>query len=225
MSIRGRVRQLVVETPNSVGGRARARRWALLGHLFPAFSSYRVVDLGGTVDAWRQAPLRPAHVTVLNISEPGTSDEGWVSTVTGDACDAVSVLGKETGEDRYDFVFSNAVLEHVGGHANRSRFAEAAAALAPRHWIQTPYRYFPLEPHWLFPGMQFLPVEARAQIAARWPLGHSPAGTVDKARSAVLWTELIGIAEMREYFPGSRLHYERVAGLVKSVIAIADDES
>lgn len=217
MTVSTRIRQLVVETPNSVGGKARARRWGLLAEQFPDFETYRVLDLGGTVNAWLQAPVRPAHVTVLNISEPGTSDVDWLTPIVGDACEATSIL--PPGE--YDFVYSNAVLEHVGGHANRERFARAARDLAPRHWVQTPYRYFPLEPHWLFPGMQFLPVAARAQIAARWPLAHCPARTVDEGRSAVLWTELIGIAEMREYFPQSHLHYERVGGMVKSVVAIS----
>jgi hypothetical protein len=224
VTVSTRIRRLVVEAPNSVGGRARARRWELLTAQFPDFESYRVVDLGGTVDAWLQTPLRPAHVTVLNLSEPGTSDQDWITAVTGDACDAPTVLAAATGEHEYDFVYSNAVLEHVGGHANRERFARAARELAPRHWVQTPYRYFPLEPHWLFPGMQFLPVAARAQIAVHWPLAHSPARSVEEGRSAVLWTDLIGIAEMQEYFPTSRLHYERAAGLVKSIVAIGDVE-
>ena len=32
--------------------------------------------------------------------------------------------------------------------------------------VQTPYRYFPVEPHWLFPGLQFLPMGLRARGAA-----------------------------------------------------------
>ena len=63
----------------------------------------------------------------------------------------------------YDVVFSNSLLEHVGGHAQRAALAREVRSLAPRHWVQTPYRYFPLEPHWLFPGMQF-PLEAQAEF-------------------------------------------------------------
>src|SRR5690242_1831283 len=101
---------MVVETPNSVGGRARTRRWHLLASEFPDFETYRVLDLGGTVDAWLSAPLRPAHVTVLNLTEPGTSDDSWITPVTGDACDAAAVLASSTGGSEYDFVYSNAVL-------------------------------------------------------------------------------------------------------------------
>ncbi len=41
-------------------------------------------------------------------------------------------------------------------------------------WVQTPYRYFPIEPHWIFPGFQFLPLSARTEISRRWPLGNPP---------------------------------------------------
>ena len=179
-----------------------------------------VVDLGGTVEAWMRAPVRPRHVTVLNLTEPGESPVDWITPVVGDACDAASVLQRETSNSCFDIVFSNAVLEHVGGHAQRMRFAAAVHDLAPRHWVQTPYRYFPIEPHWLFPGMQLLPVSARARVAQVWPLAHSPSASFEDARDSVLWTELVSITEMRGYFPGSRLVRERVAGLTKSIIAV-----
>jgi hypothetical protein len=37
--------------------------------------------------------------------------------------------------------------------------------------------------------------------------------------SEVQWTELIGIAELRAYFPGSEIRREKLAGLTKSIIA------
>jgi hypothetical protein len=223
MTLSARARNLLVESPTSLGARARARRWELAADLFPDIEQMHVVDLGGTVEAWERAPLRPAHVTVLNLFEPGSSTSDRITAITGDACDAVAELERQTGRSTYDIVFSNAVLEHVGGHANRSRFASSVRALAPRHWVQTPYRYFPIEPHWLFPGMQFLPVAGRARIARTWRLAHSPAGSLEEARSSVQWTELIGITEMRQYFPDSRIVHERAAGLTKSIIAVRTD--
>ena len=40
----------------------------------------------------------------------------------------------------------------------------------PKSVVQIPYRYFPIEPHWLFPGLQFLPQRAR--------IGHPALATV-----------------------------------------------
>lgn len=220
MGLSTRVRRLLVESPDSLGGRARSRRWALVRELFPDIEDMRVVDLGGRVDAWVHSPVRPRHVTVLNLFEPGESEDENLVPVTGDACDAAEVLGREVGHASFDLVFSNAVLEHVGGHANRQRFAASVRELAPRHWIQTPYRYFPLEPHWLFPGMQFLPLAARRRIAEAWPLSHSGRATDSEALSAVQWTDLVGLTEMRSYFPESVILHERAAGLTKSLIAV-----
>lgn len=216
----GGLRRLLVESPTSVGERARSRRWELTARTFPDFEDLSVVDLGGTVAAWMRAPIRPRHVTVLNLFEPGESDVDWIVPVTGDACDAVEVLAGAVGAASFDLVYSNAVLEHVGGHANRLRFAGSVRALAPRHWVQTPYRYFPVEPHWLFPGMQHLPVAARARISRVWPLAHCPDSSLEEARSSVLWTELVGLTEMRVYFPDSEILHERIAGLTKSLIAV-----
>lgn len=210
-----------MDSPNSLAARARARRWELVRETFPDIEHARVIDLGGTVSAWEAAPVQPAHVTVLNLFEPGQSTSDRITALTGDACDAVNELERQTGSAAFDIVFSNAVLEHVGGHANRQRLAGSVRALAPRHWVQTPYRYFPIEPHWLFPGMQFLPVAGRARIARTWRLAHTPARTMAEARASVLWTELIGVTELREYFPDSTIVHERAAGLTKSIIAVA----
>ena len=92
--------------------------------------------------------------------------------VSGDACRPPDRVRNES----YDLVFSNSLIEHVGGFANRQLCADFIRSKADRHWVQTPYRYFPIEPHWLFPGFQFLPLNARVAITRRWKLGfmHTP---------------------------------------------------
>jgi hypothetical protein len=216
----GRMRGYFVDSPDSWGAQKRAARWALFARLFPDIGDLRVVDLGGTVEAWERAPVRPAEVTVINLFEPGQSEEGWLRPVTGDACAARATLAAAGAPSAYDLVFSNSLIEHVGGHGPRQALATEILALAPRHWVQTPYRYFPVEPHWLFPGLQFLPLAVRSRAAATWPLAHSRPESDQAAMSEVQWTELIGLAEMRAYFPDSTIHHERMAGLVKSITAV-----
>lgn len=211
------LRYRLVEAPDSVGAHARARRWQRLIDWFPDFTDMRVVDLGGRVDTWLQAPFRPYGLHVINPEEDRRSDApDWIEVT---ACDACALPGNISNR-RYDLVFSNAVLEHVGGHERRRRFADSVHTLADRHWVQTPYRYFPLEPHWLFPGMQFLPLAARYQVAWRWPLAHQPARNRDRTLRAVLGTELVARTEMRHLFADSEIAAERMCGLVKSLIAI-----
>jgi hypothetical protein len=219
-----RVRRGFVESPSSIGGRARSRRWAALLEHFPDLAEMRVLDLGGTVDWWTRAPVRPAQVVVVNLYEPGDSADPACLPVTGDACAARDVLVAAGRDTSFDLVLSNSLIEHVGGHAQRLRLAEQVRTLAPYHWVQTPYRYFPMEPHWLFPGMQFLPVGARTAVAARWPLQHTRPATREDARSEVQWTELLSISEMRGYFPESEIYKERLAGVVKSLVAVSSPD-
>ncbi|GGK80561.1 class I SAM-dependent methyltransferase [Mangrovihabitans endophyticus] len=209
------LRWRLVDNPDSWGARRRERRSRWLLDTFPELPEMSVVDLGGRIGFWRQLPVRPRQVHVVNLEEQPADVPAWARVSRGDAC----ALPDEIREQRYDLVFSNSVIEHVGGHERRLRFAESVHLLAPRHWVQTPYRYFPVEPHWIAPGMQFLPVAARREVARRWPLAYTPGRTREEALARVLWTELVDKTQMRSYFPGSVLREEKIMGLTKSLIA------
>lgn len=215
-----RLRQVFVDSPNSLGAKARMKRWEMFRRTFPDIEDMNLLDLGGTADTWHRSPVRPKTITVLNLFEPGEPDGDRIFTLQGDACKATASLTGANVATEFDIVFSNSLIEHVGGHARRCELATEIRRLAPRHWVQTPYRYFPIEPHWLFPGMQFMPVAARTQVAKRWPLVHTRPSNIEEALDAVLWTELLSAAEMRDYFPGSTLLKERVLGVTKSLIAV-----
>ena len=203
------------DSGRSLSGRARALRWQRLIQTFPSLGEMRVLDLGGTPHAWRLAPVMPESVVTVNLQqfESGIPN---VTAVTGDACD----LPASVAADRFDLVFSNSLLEHVGGHVQRQKLAENIHNCADRHWIQTPYRYFPVEPHWVFPGFQWLPYEARVRVSMHWNRGHIRTFTRGEAEKSVDEVELIGISQMRGYFPSSQIWYERFLGLIKSLVAI-----
>src|SRR5450755_3538576 len=190
----------------------RQRRHEEFMRRFPDLASLRVLDLGGTADAWRTSTLRPLGVTLVNIA-PQVRIEPWMNFVRADACSG--------GFGQYDVVFSNSLMEHLGGHARRQQFADVVQQSAPSWWIQTPYRYFPVEPHWFFPCFQFLPFKMRLEICRRWDIGHIGAHpNIRDAAEAVSSTELISATEMRAYFPTSEIWFERLAGLPKSLVAI-----
>lgn len=199
----------------SLAGKARSKRWQHLTEVFPAFSEMRVLDLGGTPQSWKLAPLMPRAVTTVNL-QTLESDNPSVTPIAGDACN----LPASVANDRFDLVFSNSLLEHVGGHIQRQQLADNVHRLADRHWVQTPYRYFPIEPHWVFPGFQWLPYEARVQISLRWNRGHVRTHSRDQAENIVDEIDLVGISQMRRYYPSSTIWYEKFAGLVKSLVAI-----
>ena len=209
------VRKLFVASDNSLAERLRLRRWKHLLLEYPNLEQMRVLDLGGTTVFWTRAPVRPKFVTVINLKEPGQA-LSWLRPIAGDAINAPDLIAGDT----FDLVFSNSLIEHLGGHMQRVRFAEVVRSIAPRYAVQTPYRYFPIEPHWLFPGMQFLPIKAQGWLAPRWPLGMTKGRPQEQAQDEVMFTELLSLTEMRSYFPDARILFERFGGLPKSMTAI-----
>jgi hypothetical protein len=200
--------------PKSLSARARAKRWDELLRRFPDLGSMRVLDLGGTPTFWRAAPVRPTHVTVVNLDSSLRAVEDWMHVRIGDACEPVPE------EHRYDLAISNSLLEHVGPAARRRAFANRIRASADRYWVQTPNRYFPIEPHWLFPGFQFLPFAARVSVTRSWTGGHRHSRDPHRAAELVREIELIGPGEMRALFPDAELWIERFLGLPKSLVAV-----
>jgi hypothetical protein len=175
-----------------------------------------VLDLGGRVDTWQLVPNRPKHVHLVNLEQPPSDLPQWAEADHADAC----ALPQHVLRRRYDLVYSNSVIEHVGGHERRLRFAEAVRTLADAYWVQTPYRYFPIEPHWIAPAMQFLPVAVRTSLAYRWPLSHTRPRDHEEALESVLWTELLDRTQLRHYFPDAVVWVERVFGMTKSLMAV-----
>lgn len=202
--------------PGSLAARARAKRWDTFESTFPRLADMSVIDLGGTVDFWASVPTRPANLTLINPVAAPDPRLDWAEVITGDACVPPEALSGRT----FDLVYSNSTIEHVGGHARRQLFADVVDRLGDHMWIQTPYRYFPIEPHFVFPWFQHLPLAARVQVAARWPLmpPHFPSDP-GEIRDEVMSIELLSVTDMEDYFPMAEIIYERVAGLVKSLIA------
>lgn len=178
-----------------------------------------VVDLGGYAWNWMHAPVRPKSVLVINLDVEPTDLPSWIETVHGDACQ----LPPEVLDRNFDLVYSNSLLEHVGGYWRRVALADAVHSLGDHHWIQTPWRYFPLEPHWMFPFFQFLPLNTRAGISRSWPLapGEFRSASWEENVHAVLQVELLSMTEMRRLFPRSSIYQERVAGITKSITAVS----
>jgi hypothetical protein len=180
---------------------------------FPDLADMRVLDLGGYAVSWTVLGLRPGNLTVVNLDRDKGPHEPWMDIVQADACAG--------GFGKYDLVFSNSLMEHLGGHARREQFANVVQESAPSWWIQTPYRYFPIEPHWVFPCFQFLPFRMRVMVCQHWNTLNMPAcKDPDQAADIVASIELISATEMHTYFPTSEVWFERVAGIPKSLVAI-----
>jgi SAM-dependent methyltransferase len=94
-------------------------------------------------------------------------------------------------DDAFDIAFSNAVVEHVGGIEDQRRFVGELCRVAPRVFLSTPNRWFPVESHTLVPFLHWLP--RGASDAAFGLLGKE------------IWhrTHLLSRGDVLGLFPGS----------------------
>ena len=212
------------DDPKSLASRFRRARMkhvvALIRAVHAERGACRIIDLGGRPDYWRaidRQVLEDCNVRITTVNPEPQDDAGdpMFDQQVGDAC------ALAFDDNAFDLAHSNSVIEHVGGWNNMERFAAETRRVARRYYVQTPYFWFPVEPHLSAPLVHWAP----EPVQARWLIkrGHAfVAKTTDiaSAMRAVQDARLLDKTMMRHLFPDARLEEEKVAGLTKSLMAI-----
>lgn len=175
-----------------------------------------ILDIGGTQEYWVNMGLddNDYRITLLNLSKEEITSPNFYSVV-GDATDLQNYADKS-----FDVVFSNSVIEHLFTKENQRKMASEVKRVGHYYFIQTPNYFFPLEPHFLFPGFQFLPKSTRTLLLNKFNLGHMPRKeSIEEARLKVEEIRLLTVKEMKELFPQSFIWKEKVGGIIKSIVA------
>jgi Methyltransferase domain len=212
--------------PRSLGSRLRRRRNRLIVELIDAIysqkKSVRICDLGGRRAYWRDfgedyLKSRGVHITLVNF-EAEISDAAQdprFTPVCGDACSL-----SQFADGSFDLAHSNSVIEHVGGWERVKQFAAETRRLAPAYYLQTPYFWCPIEPHFLTPFIHWLPESWRIKIVMLTALGQYPkAGSVGQAMDIVRDAVLLDKTQLRYLLPDASIQMERLFLLPKSLIA------
>lgn len=187
--------------------RARMRRYRRFLRTMKPAPGERLLDIG-CGGWWSLAELDPdAQVTGVDLAYRGGFERPHQRFVAADACE----LPFE--DDSFDVGYSNSLVEHIAGE-RRANFASEMRRVARRYWVQTPNRWFPLEPHALLPGVQFLPVAAQR---AAW---RASPRRIDYEESLKLLTK----SSLAALFPDALILEERMGPLVKSLIAVGPAE-
>lgn len=178
--------------------RFRARRFELYVRAMSPRPEDEIVDVG--CGAGGLAALVPeANITgVDRLEHPGYPGRRFVRA---DARDLPFADGE------FDIAYSNSLIEHLAP-ADRDAFAREIRRVARGYFVQTPNRWFPVEPHSLLPLVQFLPSRLRRRV---WRLGV--------AKGEYEEIELLGRRELQRLFPDATIVEERAGPLVKSLVA------
>jgi hypothetical protein len=198
--------------------RFRQRRMRQFASVFGITEATRILDVGGTPMNWRLLDVRP-RVTLLNMPRAGEHAAPGFEAVSADGCQLPF-------RDRsFEIVFSNSVIEHVGSPSRQRRFADEIRRVGQRYWVQTPNRWFPVEPHLLTPFLHFLPGALQQRIARRWTLWGALERPSEDRRAFYIEhylndIRLFDASELARLFPDGRLLRERHLGMTKSLVML-----
>jgi len=196
--------------------RMRRKRIVLFVSLLSSLTRpLTILDVGGVQEFWQWVGLirDDMKIVLYNVS-PAESKHSTLISMVGDARNMREFKDKE-----FQVVFSNSVIEHVGTYRHQRQMAEEVQRVGERYYVQTPNRYFPIEPHFLFPFFQFLPLYFRIFLVAHFNLGWR-GKILDKreAVEAVKEIRLLTEKELKQLFPGAMIRREKFLGLTKSFI-------
>lgn len=202
-----------VRPVDSVSLRSRRRKLRLFLDELQPTSETTVLDVGadelafgegvgcGTLNFFEELYPWPERITALGLHD-GTAFRArypCVEYVQGDAC----ALPFEDG--RFDIVFSNAVLEHVGGRERQRTLVSEALRVGRSVFLTTPNRRFPIEVHTRLPLVHWLPAR----------LSHPVYRAVGKELATEI--DLLTARSLAGLFPGR----VRVVNLGLTLVAIA----
>jgi hypothetical protein len=201
----------------------RSRRFAAFSQLVDGLAArqdrpVRILDIGGTNSFWAQrgwTEREDVEIVLVNLeAEPRVRAK--IEPRAGDATNL-----SEFRDQSFDVVFSNSVIEHLETFARQVAMAAEVKRLAPVYWVQTPNFWFPVEPHFLTPGWQWLPIRARVALLRRRRWGwRGPCPDPAEAQELVREVRLLRSPELRRLFPDATLEPERIGPLTKSFVAV-----
>tara|TARA_B100000963_G_scaffold169373_1_gene147272 strand:- start:12328 stop:12984 length:657 start_codon:yes stop_codon:yes gene_type:complete len=175
-----------------------------------------ILDLGGKVKFWENRNLsgNPNFlITIINL-ESEKSGYPNIETKVGNILELKSFKKKS-----FDIVFSNSVIEHLYNFENQKKIASEILRIGKKHIIQTPNKYFFIEPHYIFPFFQYLPSKIQYKILTKTKLSRLRKWDKKFARQYLKEIRLLTLNELKEIFPGSKIYQEKFFGMSKSFTA------
>jgi hypothetical protein len=204
------------QNPNSLASKFRNKRHNLFKRILADYNPIKILDIGGTQNYWKDYydDIKNLEVTMVNLSEEKVTFPNLKSMI-GDATNLFEIKDNE-----YDLIFSNSVIEHLFSKENQIKMAEEIKRVGKSYFIQTPNRFFPMEPHFLIPFYQFLPFSWQLFLLRNFSLGH--VGKIqEKERAKVQINEikLLSKNEFKELFSEATIYEEKFLFLTKSFVA------
>jgi hypothetical protein len=218
------------ENPRSIGSKFRAKRIAplreMIEKLYKKYGKVSIIDVGGTRIYWNfigEKFLREKNVKVTLVNLAGTfnkykknNDNNLFTYIETDGCDL-----SQFDDKSFNIAHSNSVIEHVGSWERMQEFAKEIRRVGENYFVQAPYFWFPIEPHYMMPFIHWFSEQIRISLVMKFSIGHIPkAENLNEAVNEVIHMNLPNQTMFNQLFQDATIKKEKIFGLTKSLIAI-----
>jgi len=204
---------------------SRERKLALFHRLMQPAQTMRILDVGAQIDPdgtgggqfidrypWKgmisALNISPEHIHCIQEHYP------QIDAGVGDArC-------LPWPDKFFDIVWSNAVIEHVGGFEDQRKMASEILRVGKRWFVTTPNRWYPFEFHMRLPLVTWLPWHGYVWCGRFVTYDHIRRKYIRGPEGSL---RLLSASEMSQFFPGSRIIRQRVTFMAETLIAAGGD--
>jgi hypothetical protein len=202
------LRRRMLACISPIHAKLRSRKLDLFFRLASVAPEETLLDVGGGPGFRGEfQPLYDSFGRVLTLNlriDSAAASRGYSCVVVGDGC-ALPLRSHAC-----DWVFSNAVIEHVGGWEKQRSFASEVRRVARKgYFVATPNRNFPIEPHTLLPFYQFAPPGLQRQLL------RVSAGYLTSYEEI----NLLSPGQLQALFPEAKIFRTGFPGLRNSLVA------
>lgn len=190
----------------------RTKRMQRFSHLFKVTEATRVLDVGGDWFNWSLVSAMPS-LTIVNLYLPKKQKDA----ITWIIADGRHLPFKEGA---FDVAYSNSVIEHLGDLTSQQAFAQEIKRVGRRYFVQTPNKWFLVEPHLLTPFIHWLPRSVQKRLLRYftvWGLVTRPSEA--ECKRFLDEVRLLDRQQVGALFPQALVLKERILGITKSFIA------
>lgn len=211
------------DNEKSLEYRFRLRRFVYIENIILSIlakkGQCRILDVGGTEKYWNLGKdlirRNDIKIDLLNLTKIETLN-GHFESLVGDARDM-----SEISNNVYDFCHSNSVIEHVGNWEDMVHMSREISRLAPNYFVQTPYFWFPFEPHFRVPFFHWLPEQIQYRILMKKDLGfRKKKDNINDAIVSIQSVKLLDRSQFFYLFPNASIIPEKIGFVTKSLMAI-----
>jgi ubiquinone/menaquinone biosynthesis C-methylase UbiE len=144
----------------AISKRSRAQKWTQFLALITPGPADRIIDVGVNTTEYSEADnylerqyAYPENITAVGIETDFARFKERYPAVTTVTSDGTQL---PFADDAFEIGYSNAVIEHVGGHDKQLAFLRELYRVSQRGYLTTPNRLFPIEVHTRIPLLHLL---------------------------------------------------------------------